>query len=84
MTIDDNPVDEGECMFEQGMYLYVFHYLCFVNDISTVMSEYQAREEVDSSLELEEKLFLLDDRGNNWKYFIVENNEDNKNVDTLR
>ena len=31
-TIDVNPVNEQECMFEQGMYLYVFNCLCFVNE----------------------------------------------------
>ena len=42
MTIDGNPVDEGEFMFEEGMYL-TFYCLCFVNEISMYMLEDKSR-----------------------------------------
>ena len=33
-TIDDNNVDKGECMFEEGVYLHVFIvYVLLMKDI---------------------------------------------------
>ena len=35
LTISGDTVGEGDDMFEGGVYLSVFYFLCFVNDIST-------------------------------------------------
>ena len=33
LTIDGDPVVEEPCMFEIGMYFYVFYCLCYIKDI---------------------------------------------------
>ena len=39
LTIDFNPVDEGEFMFEQAIYLYFLSCLCFIIEIFIGMLE---------------------------------------------
>ena len=62
LTIVRDPVDEGDHMFEEGMYLSVFYCFCFANEISADMLEGQSREERDSDLEVEEDIMILDNR----------------------
>ena len=54
LTIDGNPVDEGEFMFEQGIYLSVFYCLCFVNERQVHMLQDRSKEERYPDLDLEE------------------------------
>ena len=39
LSIDGNPVCEGDYMFEKGIYLSIFYCLCFIEDISVDMVE---------------------------------------------
>ena len=41
LTIDGDTDIKEPCMFERGMYIFVFYYLCYVKDISTYMLEEQ-------------------------------------------
>ena len=74
MTNYGNPFGEVECMFEQGIYLYVLYCLCFVNDISMDMLEDQSREDGYLNIKSEEEFIPLDGREKKWKYGIVKNN----------
>ena len=54
MTIDDNNVDEGELIFEKGMYLPFF----LVNDTSVEILEYKSMEEEDTNIDLEKRFIF--------------------------
>ena len=71
-------------MFEQVMYLRVLYCLCFVNEILEDIQEDQSREEGDPDLELEEDIYILDNREKHWKDVIVENNEYRGKVHDLK
>ena len=53
LTIVGYPFDEGDCMFEGGMYLSVFNCFGSVKERSVDMLEEQLREERDPDLEVE-------------------------------
>ena len=62
-------LEVGEpCMFGKCMYLSVFYCLCYVNDISTDMSEEPAAEERDLDLNEEEDIILGAIRKDRWRY----------------
>ena len=66
------------------MYLYFLYCLCFVNETSIDMLEYQSREERYPDLELEEDILFLDYRENYLKYVIVEKNKEKEKVNSIR
>ena len=59
MTNYGNPFGEVECMFEQGIYLYVLYCLCFLNDIPMDMLEDQSREEGYLNIKSEEEFIFI-------------------------
>ena len=44
LTIDGGHVCEGDDMFGKVIYLYIFHCLCFVEEISVHITEEQEME----------------------------------------
>ena len=44
-TIDRHLVFKEDVMFEKDTHLYIFYFLCFVEDISANMSEKEVTEE---------------------------------------
>ena len=67
LTIVGDPEVGEPCMFEKGMYLYVFYCLCYVKDISTYMSEDQVAEDRDPDLNEEEDIRLDIIREEHWR-----------------
>ena len=41
LTIDRYPVCKEDNLFEKGIYMSIFYFLCFVEDISSNMAEKQ-------------------------------------------
>ena len=58
LTIYGDTVDEGDHMFEQDMYLSIFHCLCYIRQILIDMLEEQKREEGEIDLEIEEDIMI--------------------------
>ena len=79
-----DPVDEVDCMFEEGMNFSVFYCFCFVNEISTDMLEEQLKEENTLTFIRRRISFFFDDRWKNWKNVIEDNNEYTGKVHDLR
>ena len=82
MVIDGDLEGEEPCMFEIGMYFYLFYCLCCVKEISTDMLEEQVSEERDSDLNEEEDTRMEDNREEHWRY-VAEDDEDKKKIHYL-
>ena len=54
LTIYGDPVCELYGMFENLIYLFIFYYLCFVEDISVDIAYKQVMEDIDPDLEWQE------------------------------
>ena len=67
-------------MFEEGMYLSVFYFLCFVQDVLMGMLKEQKREERDPDLKVEKYVMCLYERKNHWKDVLEENHQDKGEV----
>ena len=70
-------------MFERGMYLSVFYFLCYVKEISVYMLEEQVSEEKYPDLNEEEYIrfeYSRDEHRSN----ISEDGDDKKNIHSLR
>ena len=52
LTIDRCPVDEVDCIFEDGIHFYVFYFLYFLKERYMDMLEEQLRSERDTDLEV--------------------------------
>ena len=52
-NIDGNNVDEVEFIFEEGIYLYMFYCLHFLNETPKYVFKEKLREEVYLNLDLE-------------------------------
>ena len=70
-------------MFENVIYLSLFYYLCYVNDVPVYISEEQVSEERDLDLNDNEDIRMEDSREGHWGD--VSNDGDNKkNIHALR
>ena len=47
--------------------MYIYIYICFVEDISENKVENNLMKQLDLDLEVEEDLSIYDDRGEHWK-----------------
>ena len=70
-------------MFGKGMYLYVLYCVCYVEDISTDMSEEQVLEERDTDLNEEEDTRMEDSREEH-RRDIAKDGEDKKKIHAPR
>ena len=64
------------------MYLYIFYCLCYVNDISTHISEDQVSENRDLQLNEGEDIRMDEIRGEHWRD-VAEEGENKKKIHTL-
>ena len=83
LTIDGYPDVKKPCMFEKGIYFYLFYCFSYVKDISTDMSEEQVSEERYPELNEMENIRMEDIKGEHWMDF-AEDGEDKSNIHALR
>ena len=65
-------------MFRKGVYLYVFHYLCYVKNMSTYFLEEQLSGKRDTELNEEEDINMDGISDNNWRGVASEGDNNNK------
>ena len=61
------PDCEGYAMFEKGIFLNIFYFLCFVEDVSQDMVEKQMMKEIDPDLEGGGDFRVSDYREYHWR-----------------
>ena len=83
LTIDGYPDVKKPCIFEKGIYFYLFYCLCYVKDISTDMLEEQVSEDRYPELNEMENIRMEDIKGEHWMDF-AEDGEDKSNIHALR
>ena len=84
LTIDGDTVCEGERKFGKGIYLSIFYFLCFVEEISVDIAQKQVMEETDPDLNWEEYVMIFNDMEEHWKEVEQEDNEYRGKVFALR
>ena len=83
MTIHGDPEVGEPCVFLKGIYLSVFYFLCYNNDIATDMSEEQVAEERDQDLNEKEDIRFDKIWEDHWRD-IAEENDYKKKIHALR
>ena len=83
LTIDGYPDVKKPCIFEKGIYFYLFYCLCYVKDISRDMFQEQVLEQIEPDLNEEEYIRMEDIREQHCRY-VAEYVYDNINIHPLR
>ena len=67
LTIDRHLVFKEDVMFEKDTHLYIFYFLCFVEEISMDTEEVKVTYYTEQELEGEDYFRVSDDSKDNWK-----------------